>query len=232
MLHSEFREQFLPSVSKKEISTLQEWVWQLLIMPWLQSVWMCGGISFMVVISHQLILLQHNFSSFSALSCQLHLFQTWRGLLLSVFSQQQTALHRDPLNLFSWKSSCTHLPFFLAKVCLQMAHTKCLRFFTHSTHFTSGYFWVLSWTEGSHFELKVTDDDWKRCTSCYHRYNWSLFKTGGCEAVLSNSLETGVHRELSFVFTSGNWFLFLHCLFQAGNRRLCCTSYSPLSTRK
>lgn len=179
VLHSEYREQFLPSVSKREISTLQEWVWQLLIMLWLQSVWTCGGICFMVVISHQLILLQQRFSSFSALSCELHLFQIWRGFLLSVFSQQQIALHQDPLNPFSWKSSCTPLLVFLAKVHLWMAHTKCLKFLSHFTHFTIGHFWVLSWTEGSYSEWKVTNDDWKRCTSCYHRYNSSLFKIVG-----------------------------------------------------
>lgn len=55
----------------------------------------------MVVISHQFILLQHKFSSFSALSCQLELFQMWRILLLSVFSQQQIPLRQDPLNPFS-----------------------------------------------------------------------------------------------------------------------------------
>lgn len=99
----------------------------------------------MAVISHQFILLQHKFSSFSALSCKLDLFFMWRVLLLSVFSQQQVPLHQDPLNPFSGKSSCTHLLVFLAKVCLWMACTNSLRFFSHFTRFTlSGRFWVLS----------------------------------------------------------------------------------------
>lgn len=122
-------------------------------------------------------------------------------LLLSVFWQQQIPLHKGPHNPFRWKPGCTQLLIFLAMVYLQRACTESPGFFSHFPHSTSGHYWVLSW--------KTVGDGWRR--SCFllpQIEPKSLQDCGWCEAVLSNSLETGVPREVSSVLASGNRFLF------------------------